>query len=177
MNAGDAFASAHALSDLFAGDHDDADLVYGDHVRCYPGRGVERIVQAEAAGVLPYRMPCSHQALAARRDLLRAHPFRTELLAADYEFLLDAYKGGRRFKRVDCLVARTETEGRSDKARLRSLRERVAILRDHGVLSVPLRVHYGGLALKVLLSAIVRKLLPRPVTNWILQRRPLRGLG
>ncbi len=175
MNAGDLFASAHALSDLFPDDHGDADLVYGDHLRRYPGSGIERLVRAEEVGVLPRRMPCSHQALAVRRGLLSAHPFDLSLLVADYAFLIAAHRAGKRFKRMDCVVARIEMGGRSDTARLRSLRERVGILRRHGLLNLPLQLHYHRLVLRALLSLAVRKLLPRSLTNWILRHKPVQG--
>src|SRR3954464_9610011 len=161
MNAGDRFAAPDVLSRVFAGAHDRADIIYGDHIRHYPEAGIERLVPAEPASVMPRRMPCSHQSLFMRRALLLAHPFDTTLLAADYEVLLAAYAQGRRFERIGCVVARTQMGGRSDTRRLQSLRERQAILRRHRLMTPRLNFYYRGLMLRAALTTIAKAVLPR----------------
>ncbi len=177
MNAGDCFATPNVLSEVFGQDHVDSDMVYGHHIRCYPGRQIERLVLAERPSVLPRRMPCSHQALFTRRSLLIEHAFEIGLLAADYEFMLAAYAGGRRFKQVDCVVALTEMEGRSDLERSKMLRQRCVILRRHGFWNFGLAVYYFGLLARARLACVAKQILPRPVTNWILRHRRISGLG
>jgi glycosyltransferase involved in cell wall biosynthesis len=177
MNAGDRFAAPDVLSRIFATNHDGADIVYGHHIRCYPAQGIERLVAAEAPEVLPRRMPCSHQSLLMRRELLLDHPFQDDLLAADYEVLLAAYAAGKTFSMVDRVIARTEMGGRSDTHRLRSLRERMAVLRRHGLMTGRLAWHYRRLMLRAVLARAVKAVLPAPLLRAVLRHRPIRGLG
>jgi glycosyltransferase involved in cell wall biosynthesis len=177
MNAGDRFAASDALSQMFASEHIEVDILYGDHLRSYPGFGVERLVPAEAPSVLPWRMFCSHQSLLMRRELLLDHPFRTDLLAADYEVLLTAYRKGRRFEYVNCVVALTATGGRSDTQRIRSLRERMAILRQCKLMTSMLALHYRWLLARTHLAAAAKSILPGALTAYILEKRKIGGLG
>jgi glycosyltransferase involved in cell wall biosynthesis len=177
MNAGDRFAAPDVLSRVFATSHDDADIVYGHHVRRYPAEGIERLVRAEAPEVLPWRMPCSHQSLLMRRALLLARPFALDLLAADYEALIAAQAAGKRFAMVDCVVARTEMGGRSDTNRLRSLRERIAVLQRHGLMTAGLARHYRWLMLRAVMARAMKAVLPAPLLRAILRHRPIKGIG
>ena len=97
-----------------------------------------------------------------RRELLVAHPFKIGLLAADYEVILSAYAAGRRFAQVDCVIASTEMGGRSDSQRLRSLAERMAILRAQGLMTPGLALYYRGLMLRAVLAGMALKaVMPR----------------
>ena len=177
MNAGDRFAAPDVLSRMAAGNLDHADLVYGHHVRRYPVQGIERLVRAEPPQVLPRRMPCSHQSLLMRRELLVTHPFKIGLLAADYEVILSAYAAGRRFAQVDCVIAATEMGGRSDSRRLRSLSERMSILCALGLMTPGLALYYRGLMLRAVVAGALKAVLPRSFTARILRHRPVKGLG
>lgn len=177
MNSGDRFADPHVLSALFAEDHADADVLYGHHVRRYPEQGIERLIPAETPDILPLRMHCSHQSLLMRRWVLLERPFALDLLSADYDSILDAYAKGLRFKRVDRVVAITSVGGRSDTNRLGSLRERILILRRHGLLSLRTALHYTGLIAWVILVSPVKKVLPKALVAYILRHRPVKGLG
>ena len=112
-----------------------------------------------------------------RRELLIAHPFKIGLLAADYEVILSAYAAGRRFAQVDCVIAATEMGGRSDSQRLRSLSERMAILRVHGLMTPGLALYYRGLMLRAVMAGALKAVLPAGLTARILRHRPLKGLG
>jgi glycosyltransferase involved in cell wall biosynthesis len=177
MNSGDRFADAHVLSTMFAEDHADADALYGHHMRRYPKQGIDRVIYAETPDVLPLRMHCSHQSLFMRRQILLDRPFSLSLLAADYEAILIAYIAGRRFKRVDCVVAVASVGGRSDNNRLTILWQRVSILRRHGLMNFSTALHYAGLVTWVVLANPIKKMLPRSLVAYILRHRPLKGLG
>src|SRR6185312_17186435 len=101
-------------------------ILYGHHVRVYrrENEEIERLILAEQPDVLPMRMNSSHQSLFMRRPLLLDRPFDIALLAADYDAVLAAYAEGKRFKPVDCVVARTAAEGLSDRHRMRILLQR-----------------------------------------------------
>ena len=177
MNSGDRFASPTVLSDIFYTDHSDADLIYGDHVRIYPDRGIERIIRAEAPDILPLRMHCSHQSLFMRREILLSRPFETKFLAADYDAILSAYVGGKKFKRVDCVVAVAAVGGRSDRHRLTILMQRIKIVRMHNLLSGRIFLHYLWLMARVIMVVPFKAFLPRAVTTFILRHRSITGLG
>jgi len=177
MNSGDRFADSHVLSAMFAEDHADADALYGHHMRRYPKQGIERVIHAETPHVLPLRMHCSHQSLFMRREILLERPFSLRLLAADYEAILTAYVAGRRFKRVDCVVAVASVGGRSDNNRLTILWQRISILRRHGLMNFKTALHYAGLISWVLLASPVKRALPKSLVAYFLRHRPLKGLG
>jgi len=177
MNSGDRFASPGVLSAMFAQDRNGADALYGDHVRRYPERGIERVIPAEAPSVLPLRMHCSHQSLFMRREILLEKPFSLELLAADYNSILGAYLDGKRFEHVDCVVAVAAVGGRSDTNRVTMLFQRLAILRRHGLLTLPVAWHYAGLLAWVLFVAPLKGLLPKSVVAFVLRHRPINGMG
>jgi glycosyltransferase involved in cell wall biosynthesis len=177
MNSGDRFANAHVLSAMFTEDHADADALYGHHVRRYPEQGIDRIIRAETPDVLPLRMHCSHQSLFMRREILLDRPFSLSLLAADYDSILNAYIGGRRFKAVDCVVAIAAVGGRSDSSRLTILWQRISILRRHGLLNAGTALHYAGLIAWVLFASPVKRVLPKSLVAYILRHRPVKGLG
>jgi glycosyltransferase involved in cell wall biosynthesis len=177
MNSGDRFAGPNVLSTMFASDRGGADALYGDHVRRYPESGVERVIRAEAPDVLPLRMHCSHQSLFMRREILLEKPFSLDLLAADYNSILGAYVDGKRFARVDCVVAMATMGGRSDTNRVTMLLQRIAILRRHGLLTLPIIWHYAGLLAWIVFVAPLKRMLPKSVIAFVLRHRPINGMG
>ena len=179
MNAGDHFAAPNVLSRAFASNHDDADILYGHHVRVYrrENEEIERLILAEQPGVLPMRMNSSHQSLFMRRKLLLDRPFDIILLAADYDAVLAAYAEGKRFKLIDCIVARTAAEGLSDRHRMRILMQRFSIVRRHGFMTVPTAIHYALLMIRAVAAHEVKKILPSRMVSYVLRHRPIKGLG
>ena len=177
MNSGDRFSSSDVLTKMFTVGHHYADVIYGNHVRFYPALGIKRLIIAEAPTVLPFRMNCCHQSVFMRRRFLLERPFSLEFLAAGYDRLLDAYTSGLLFDHVDCVVAVASTGGRSDKQRLRSLLERVSIVRRHGRMTPRIAVYYGRLIAQALIAPAIKKAIPRGLLTEILKRRPINGLG
>jgi putative colanic acid biosynthesis glycosyltransferase len=177
MNSGDRFAGPHVLSAMFAEDHSCADVLYGHHVRRYPDRGIDRIIRAETPDVLTLRMHCSHQSLFMRREILLQRPFSLKLLAADYDAILAAYLGGKRFEAVDTVVAVAAVGGRSDNNRLTILMQRIAIVHSYGLMSAGTALHYAGLITRVLIVRPVKMVLPKSLVSFILRYRSIRGLG
>src|SRR6202012_1119009 len=107
---------------------------------------------AEGPDVLPLRMHCSHQSLFMRRNILLERPFSLTLLAADYDVIVAAYVGGKRFKPVNCVVAIATVGGRSDNHRLTILIQRIAVVRRYGLMSFRIALHYAGLIARVLIA-------------------------
>ena len=177
MNAGDRFAAPNVLSRIFAGLHREADILYGDHIRRYSAPQIDRKVPAESPDVLPLRMHCSHQAMLMRRQLLVDRPFALDLLVADYDVILAAYVGGKRFERVDCVVAVTAQGGRSDSQRFRALGERAMLVRRNGLMTPAVAFHYGRLYLRTALALALKRVLPESLRTAILRHRPIKGMG
>jgi putative colanic acid biosynthesis glycosyltransferase len=176
MNSGDYFAAPDVLSRIFAAPHDDADVLYGHHVRHYAEHGIDRPMPAEPPNVLPYRMHCKHQAMLMRRDLLLKRPFALELLTADYDAILAAYVGGKRFLPVDCVIAVTTQGGRSDTQRVRVLRERAMLVRRNGLMTFRISLYYARLRVRGAVVQVLKRILPKNLTAIILRYRPVKGL-
>src|SRR6185437_12770642 len=177
MNSGDRFADPGVLRSIFSEDSSEADVIYGHHVRHYLEYGIERLVLAETPSVLPFRMHCSHQSLFMRREILQQHPFALDLLAADYEALLAAYLGGRRFKAVDRVVSIVSAGGRSDNNRIAGLFQRMAVLRRHGQMNMALALHYSAQFVRVVLVVAIMKIMPKPFVAFVRRHRRITGLG
>lgn len=177
MNAGDRFAAPDVLSRMFALPHADADVLYGHHVRRYAEEGIDRPMVAERPDVLPLRMHCSHQAMAMRRELLVERPFALDLLVGDYDAILAAYVGGKRFELVDLVVAVTAQGGRSDTMRFRALGERQMLVRRSSLMTPVVALHYAWLFLRTGLAMVLKKMLPEKLVQAILRHRPDQRMG
>jgi glycosyltransferase involved in cell wall biosynthesis len=177
MNAGDRFAGPEALSCAFSKPHGDADVLYGHHIRRYVEQGIDRLIRAEPPRVLPLRMHCSHQALLMRRSILVERPFDLTILIADYESILAAYVGGKRFKPVDCVMAITVQGGQSDRHRVRVLRERAMIVRRNGLMTPAAALHYRWLTARMMTAVFLKAVLPKKLVTVILRHRPIGGMG
>jgi glycosyltransferase involved in cell wall biosynthesis len=174
MNAGDWFHDPAVVADIFAGDTKDADVIYGDMVRRYGKENVERLVPARPLSALPMRMPCSHQSIFARRELLLRFPFSQEFsLAADHDFILQAMRSGARFRKQARVIGIFSTGGASDRNRLEAMRQLSRILKRHGLLTPCRRLRHSIMLARALAGTRFKQALPRPLTRWILQRRPL----
>lgn len=123
MNAGDTFANDHVLTDVFGddgalakhcntADEKQQPWVIGGNTVNFFADGREEIHHAEAADVIPQRMPFSHQAAFVRIQpetfcFGMQYPF-----AADYKLLYDLYfaYGASAFLILDLPIARYRQE-------------------------------------------------------------------
>jgi glycosyltransferase involved in cell wall biosynthesis len=167
LNSGDIFADSDVIQDVFAAPRT-ADLIYGDKLWRYPQLNLTRFVSAEDPGVLPYRMHCSHQALFTRRTVLASRPFRTDINAADYAFLLTAWVEGMKFEHVNRTICVAESGGVSDRNRLDSLRQRMMVVRAAGLLSPAVRLGYARMAILALAGNWLRAVLPASLVRKLL---------
>lgn len=132
MNGGDRFFDDHVLSSIFSGrDYTGTDLIYGDALEIEFG---EYFYYRKCPELIESRMPFSHQTVFASRELLREYPFDTGLrIGADYNFLLKAYKAGKKFTDSGVLTAVVTKSGIST-VRLRdTYLESIKIRRDNGI--------------------------------------------
>lgn len=172
MNSDDCFVDDRTIADMFAQDHGDAEIVYGHVLRRYDQHNVVRKFPAEPPSVLPWRMNCSHQSLFARRTLLLAHPFGSNI-SSDYEFLLGAYAEGHRFKCIDRAVSLVSAGGVSDANRLLSIRLRWQALSKLGLTSPMLALGYTYIALRAMAGQYGKRLVGQRLSAWILRHRKI----
>lgn len=136
LNCGDVFRERNVLSRMaeFVNKHSaERGIYYGNIYERLTGQVVSSNPHLDAFGC--YRnVPC-HQACFYDRQLLKAHPFRTEYrVRADYEqFLWCFFKGGTEFYYIDAVIADYEGGGFSETAqnRKRSAREHKEIVRQY----------------------------------------------
>jgi hypothetical protein len=144
MNAGDAFHATDSLRLAMEGVPSDADVIYGHHVYRRPD-GREELHQAAAfeetwaalqAGAVGWRwlsrVP-GHKATLTRTELLRRHPYRTELrIAADHDLLYRLAREGARFHHAGWTLATYVGGGLSWKNRRRCFEEWRRLALEHG---------------------------------------------
>lgn len=100
MNAGDTFAGKSIVSDFIDAVHDATDLYFGD-INYFESSSSDNAIYREAMGIknIYEIIPCCHQALFAKKSLLKKYPFNTEYkIAADYDFLLQCYTNKYEFQ-------------------------------------------------------------------------------
>jgi glycosyltransferase involved in cell wall biosynthesis len=112
MNAGDRFASPHALAGLLV-PAPSAQLIWGDCI-VEKGRREKYRSARDTLRKLSVAMVVSHQSLLATRELLVHHPFNSELrIAADYEFFVDSILAGATCEYRALPVSRVDYAGQS----------------------------------------------------------------
>jgi glycosyltransferase involved in cell wall biosynthesis len=164
LNSGDAFASNDVLGAVMAAARLGDDILYGDALMRYP-TGARRVVTAFEPKELPYGMICSHQALFARRELLKAEPFTVGKIRSDYEFLVRCRTRGRVFHRVPIVVAEVEAGGLSDRRRISALRETAVLLYRGGLLGPRAILRLGFMFVWTAAGMAVKPLLPQPIMD------------
>ena len=116
MNSDDCFYSKDVLSkvkkSLESNNKSDAncpDIIYGD---CIVKELNMYFKFRKCFDLIKERMPFSHQACFAKRELLINSPLNTEYkITADYDFLLKAYINGKSFYDCNEIVALTTADG------------------------------------------------------------------
>jgi glycosyltransferase involved in cell wall biosynthesis len=119
MNAGDRFYSTDSLKRVVKElKSTQTDLLYGGCEIRYPN-GLSRIQKPGHLKDLWKGMPCSHQSLLARRELLIRFPFDTEnRITADYQFFLSVYCLGSKIIGTGDIVSSISAGGVSDRKRV-----------------------------------------------------------
>lgn len=109
LNSGDVFVSPTTVSDCQLGSVETG-LAYGSCEQVYPDGGVH-LTRCRPLETTLHAMPCSHQSLFAKRDLLLQFPFDLRYrVAADHHFLARCLLAGVRETRWETAVARVTLE-------------------------------------------------------------------
>lgn len=168
MNSGDKFFKTSSLNHLAdEANLTGADVIFGSALYFYPEGYVLR--QPQKLDVMACELPFCHQAVMVRTSLAMENPFNTELrFIADYDMFYKLWKGGRRFKMVDEIVAVYDASGVSaSKNNLHRIYEEQCII--HGINSSEFR--YKVNRLKATFRDCVRHLLPVKYRNILLGRK------
>lgn len=114
MNAGDSFCSENTVTELAKNIQERPDVVYGN--RYYvEEKGSRQLQQSKPIDTVFQRMPYCHQAALTKIDSLRQHPFNTTYkYAADYDQVVQIYRAGLSFKKIDLAVCNFTAGGKSE---------------------------------------------------------------
>ena len=171
MNAGDWFLTPDAISKVFENvESHQADLVYGNHEVHYPN-----FIKKKKALPLHFlwkHMTFSHQALFTKRELLIKHPFDLNFkIAADFNFIFNAYLNGYTFYYADVAVAGYLAGGQSEAKVIEAYLENKKIVFAHKP-SLNIRLFHYALLAKQIPIVLLRKLLPKA---WFLKLMQLKN--
>lgn len=158
LNTADVFVSEHVVGDL-ALEGLSAGLAYGACEQIYPDGGVHLTASRPLETV--YRaMPCSHQSLFARRELLLRFPFDLRYrVAADHHFLARCYAAGVNAEVWSHPVARVRLERYTWRQLANGQKQKREAMLDAGAPS-SIRWHYARQTTALALKHLLKKLAP-----------------
>ncbi len=130
MNAGDKFYNSSILAELHKLLLSNVDLIYGHHEIRY-GK-ISTVRKAKSVKLLWKQMIFSHQSLFTRSEIMKKHKFILSYrLAADYEFICNAYVSNKIFVNSNLIISSISAYGESDVHRIESLKERFQISNNY----------------------------------------------
>lgn len=198
MNAGDVFQASNSLSLALDSAPSDADVIYGHHVyrhvdgheelhRAAPFERTWAQLREGRVGWTWLSGVPGHQATLTRAELLRRHPFRTELrIAADHDLLYRLAAQGARFHHSGQVLATYVGGGLSWKNQGRCFAEWHRIALEHSAHPIEVeghfarmgeqfhRQHLAQMSVRDLLRSAVRDGAARRVLWQLLRQRLLR---
>jgi glycosyltransferase involved in cell wall biosynthesis len=162
LNSDDYFYSPDSLLKVRPYLDDDADIVYGATEFRYANFGSVR--PPRPMSDLWKKMPFNHQSSLTRRSWLLRHPFDLEYhLAADYDFLIYAYKNGANFREADVVISSFGSGGASTKYQGQAIREYEIILKRYKLSNYKVYLYYRLLSLK----PFFKKIAPEKIKRWV----------
>ncbi len=161
MNSGDVFYSNNTLKDVVSQIEPRAELVYGSFLYVQPEYG--NLITIKKPGGLEKLwkgMVFSHQALFVRTSILKRKCFDCSYrYSADYAMVMEFKRRGRKFQKVDDIIAKVSSGGESDVNRLERRLEQINISRMY--CGNPGRELYFSCVLSAIrISAHLKRFLP-----------------
>ena len=164
LNSDDYLYQNTALYNLHTFLNDKFDIVYGATEFRYKGFSQIREPKKINKNNIRRKMPFNHQSSATRKSWLINHPFDINYkLAADYEFLIYAYKNKARFKKVNIIIASFASSGASNKFQTLAIREYEKIIKKYKLYNFKTFIMYRLLLFKPLF----KKLTPQKIKKII----------
>jgi glycosyltransferase involved in cell wall biosynthesis len=128
LNAGDIYSSRDVLMQILAHDSPAGDVIYGDSIADYERYKVYQ--RASRIDRLWHRMPCRHQAMLFRNEILEGLYFnRGYRISADYEMICAIYSSHGRFVYVPVPLVVYGTSGLSNQKMYAAHKEQYRISR------------------------------------------------
>lgn len=162
LNSDDYFYQTTVLQDLNIFLNDQFDLVYGATEFRYKGFSQIRNPREINQNYIWKKMPFNHQSSLTRRSWLLKHPFDTNYkLAADYEFLIYAYKHKARFKKIDTIIASFASSGASNCFQKLATKEYEHIIKKYQLNNFKTFILYRLLLLKPLFKRLTPQIIKK----------------
>ncbi len=131
MNAGDLFAKKDVIENVMLEANCEIDFIYGDRVRVEVD-GTSKIQKAGNVEHTLIREVVFHQALFNRVSRLKRRPYNTFYkLAADYEYVVNAWSTGATFKYIPMVICQFMCGGNSRTEQVRIMTEAIKITIDY----------------------------------------------
>ncbi len=129
MNAGDTFVDNTTVQQVIKKREKDADLIYGDHLN-----SKRKFFSVENKQNILRSMPCCHQSLYVKTNLMKENPFNTFYsIAADYDFMLKMYKEGKKIQYIKEPLCVYLEEGFSESNITQMYLEKITLYMNHGI--------------------------------------------
>ncbi len=127
MNAGDTFVDSNTIQKVINSLNEGTELIYGDHV-------CDGVIGSVKDRKITRLIPCCHQSLFIKTDLMKQHPFNTLYkISADYEFMLKMYQNGKKLQYIEEPIANYLTNGFSDQNQIRWYLEVLTLMMNNHV--------------------------------------------
>lgn len=142
LNAGDYLFSNDTFKEIFAEEkNDDADIVYGKVIK-KTDHGNE-LRSHDPVETIVKELPFCHQGVFTKTEIMKAELFDCKYsMCADYDFFLNMYLQGKKFKKIESMVAYYQMGGLSDVNYFKTLKESYQIKSTRGVLKFGDKVYW-----------------------------------
>lgn len=133
MNADDSYYKNDSVEQVIAEiEKTSADIIYGD--TCFIKPTEQYVEKAKEIETITYHLPFCPQAAFVRTELQQQLQFDTQFqISADYDFFLRAYLQGRKFQRIDHVIAYFTFGGASNENLIKTYKEDVAVKVKNGL--------------------------------------------
>jgi len=173
MNSQDLFFDSDVIKEIFNHNQADYDVIYGNVLISYPN-GFLRLAKPRSLSALWQGMICSHQAVFVRSELLKKMSFDLKYkLAADFDLLYKLKQTNHKFLYAGLTIAKTSSDGVSDQARIRAIKEYYQIVRKFPT-SIFCHFHYNVRLIFTILKLGIKNYLPKNLVNFILRLKYLK---
>lgn len=136
LNAGDSLVENDVLEKVSVELKEENDIVYGGTIYYREDGSVAYTGRGEDVSVMPRHMPFCVQASFIKTAIQNRYKYDIKCrISADYNFFLEAYKNGARFKKIDVIINNYLLGGFSSKYPFKTYLEVGRIREQHGYLN------------------------------------------
>lgn len=134
LNAGDSFADSNVLLNVSKYAKDSVDVLYGSTI--YQYKNLIKQEKPAPINCLTQGMIFCHQSALISATAMKELKYDTQYrTAADYDFFLRCYMGGKKFEEIPVVISRFEIGGESTKGNYKILYEKALVQFNDGALT------------------------------------------